>query len=350
MKKNVLALVTGLLILAGCGGPKVESGSKQNGLYTKYYSSGKISYTVPYKNGKKHGIFKDYDRKSGKVRSETPYRNGKKDGVSKYWNYSGSTGKLNNYGFTHYKNGLEEGESTSYYGDGKLKRKSFYVNGKKEGLVREYFPNGKLLSSSNYTNGKMNGVYKHWYGKTPYGNWGLSESATYVNGVEHGISKNYLPNGKISEITPMVNGKVDGEQKYYENGKLDRTYYWVKGVQKGSKLSASEKRKRAEREKRYSKSLAAGSKSSKKVDCGKDFSTSKHEYRASAAEGKALEAVKRFKANTSSTALVSKAWAEDYCTKSAKKTSLTCGYIGIFVNKCMLGLGVSNGSISVDGL
>jgi len=68
MRKTVTILVSivGLLLL-GCGKPSLEKGNKQNGLYTKYYPSGKISYTVPYKNSKRNGYFKDYDRQSQKV-------------------------------------------------------------------------------------------------------------------------------------------------------------------------------------------------------------------------------------------------------------------------------------------
>ena len=69
---------------------------------------GKQKLITIIKNGKKHGICKEYHY-NGKIRSECEYKNGKKHGIEKrYYN----DGRLSYE--RHYKNGLHDSWSISY--------------------------------------------------------------------------------------------------------------------------------------------------------------------------------------------------------------------------------------------
>ena len=79
--------------------------------------------TIPIKNGKVEGLYKEY-YKSGALWYEANYKNGKKEGLAK-----------------------------EYYESGALRGEANYKNGKPEGLVKEYYESGALKSEVNFKDG-----------------------------------------------------------------------------------------------------------------------------------------------------------------------------------------------------
>jgi len=53
----------------------IYKNGKREGLFTKYYTDGKVYYTINYHDGKMNGIKKSYHT-NGKLMAETPYKNG----------------------------------------------------------------------------------------------------------------------------------------------------------------------------------------------------------------------------------------------------------------------------------
>jgi hypothetical protein len=64
----------------------------------------------------------------------------------------------------NYKDGLKDGYSYLYYGDGKtIQLEVPYVNSKKHGVSRKYFENGRVYSETPYQEDNMHGTRKTYY-------------------------------------------------------------------------------------------------------------------------------------------------------------------------------------------
>lgn len=169
-----------------------EGKSKDGTIYTfedkkwiAYYSSGAISTTTTYKDGRKEGVFKSY------------YKNG------------------NLYLIGNYKRNKKVGEWKYTYTDGGYKV-DLYVADKLEGQSKSYYKTGELHEIKNYENGK-----KHGESKTYYVNGQIKFERNYSNGLQIGESKDYNENGTLSFIGNYSNDLRVGEWKWFdENGKL----------------------------------------------------------------------------------------------------------------------------------
>jgi len=79
---SLLALLFSLLLFTACEGPSLAGGKVKKGLKKMYGPDGKLTSTVPIRNGVKNGIEKLYDE-DGRVLKTTPYVMGRKDGDEK---------------------------------------------------------------------------------------------------------------------------------------------------------------------------------------------------------------------------------------------------------------------------
>ena len=96
--------------------------------------------------------------------------------------------------------------------------------------TRKEFKNGKVLSEATFKDGNQVGVQKDYYedGK-------IKAELPYKNDVIEGIMKEYYPNGKLKSNISMKNGKRDGLEKiYYENGKLKYELNYKNGTPYGN--------------------------------------------------------------------------------------------------------------------
>ena len=90
-----------------------------------------------------------------------------------------------------------------------------------------YYKNGKIKYEGDFVNGKIEGEGKYFSENGEYyiGQWS--------NGRQHGKGKMYYKNGNIRYEGDFINGKIEGEGKYIsENGE----YYigqWLSGIQHG---------------------------------------------------------------------------------------------------------------------
>jgi antitoxin component YwqK of YwqJK toxin-antitoxin module len=167
----------------------------------EYYRNGILSKRELYKKGKLHGIQKRW-HPNEKLEVEAPYKEGIMHGVFQHWNFKGHL--LGRY---EMKNGF--GKKLIFDEAGIIKLLDPYSSNLRTGLHIEQ--NFKLwsLSFTRYKDGKITGI--------AYGFRDLKtlSGITYFSdqGVPHGVSVDYRPDGSLQEISFYVHGeKVDKEQ------------------------------------------------------------------------------------------------------------------------------------------
>ena len=194
---------------------KYDENGERHGAWRKFYEGNKqLRYEGTFSHGKEQGIFKFYDRTSGKQPAATKsyitgstvldvvyyQKNGKKisegqlDGRKRIgeWRYYHQNGETI-MTTENYVNGVQEGEKTVYFENGKPAQHTIFVNGKEEGQDLHYAENGILLSSY-----------------------------TYVSGILQGPVKIYDITGNLTREGNYKEGKKHGTWKYYKGGKLDK--------------------------------------------------------------------------------------------------------------------------------
>ena len=129
------------------------NGNGQVHEYYKYNDSDKIEYIGEYKNGKKNGKGKEYN-KNGKLIFEGEYLNEIK------WN--GKIYDLNSNNIYELKNGTGFVKEFDY--DGNLIFEGEYKNEKRNGKGKEYLGNSTLIFEGEYRNGIKNGKGKEYWG------------------------------------------------------------------------------------------------------------------------------------------------------------------------------------------
>lgn len=183
-----------------------DMGQKQ-GRWIKNYRYGNVRYTGQFKDDRPYGQFK-YFYKSGALQAvsnysvdgviaitQTFHENGapmaegkyvrqKKDGKWKY--YSDIDSCL--IAEEHYKHGVLEGESITYYPEtGNSAEIFIYTAGKREGPYRKFFPDGNKMTKGTYTNDLLEGDFTLYY-----------------------------PNGKIQLKGQYKNGQQIGNWNYFD--------------------------------------------------------------------------------------------------------------------------------------
>ena len=141
-----------------------------------------LTETGNYTNGKLDGK-KERKRISGKIFREEHYKQGKKHGIFKEYDEQGN--------LTHqdeYNNDKLVGESLWFYPTGIIRERWTYIGEDKE-ECRIYWENGQLYKVS-YIGEKPHGEVREWY-----------------------------DNGNIMSITLYNKGEIVDEQRYYKDGK-----------------------------------------------------------------------------------------------------------------------------------
>jgi antitoxin component YwqK of YwqJK toxin-antitoxin module len=209
-----------------------------DGEIVDYYESGKISFVMNFRNGKRIGL-KNYNEK-GKLTLEmieipkkfqhTVYEYYENDQLKEVKNWTNASFNIktffengNTMSFGKYINDKEDGESKRYYENGKLQSSYYYINGKKEGSSKYLDSMGNLIIYSNYKNDKLEGTYKF------YQNGILSIVTNYKDGKKSGLEYFYY-NGKLANSISYLNDKLHGTSSFYDvAGKLVEVQLWNNG-------------------------------------------------------------------------------------------------------------------------
>lgn len=236
-----------------------RNGLKQ-GRWKYFYEDGALREEGSFRNDKKDGFFKIYDRK-GNLLELKKFVDGeevidapeiaKLDVVTEYY----ETGVISKV--TTYKNGLEEGVSREYAEDGSIDRAVIYAagniigegimdeEGNKEGPWEEYYVDGSLRAKGSYLNNRKTGewVYYHENGVLeqkgtydqegrPVGKWvwyydneNLWREEFFINGLQDGLVTEFDRNGNVIAEGEYFEGLEEGKWIYkLENHRIEGTY------------------------------------------------------------------------------------------------------------------------------
>lgn len=238
-----------------------EKLSVLNGKVKYYFSEGKISNDLNFKNGLKEGLNKEfYQNQTGSPRSEVYFKDGKEHGPFVYYRIDGNVEKKGIYyaeikvGDTVLKN-VYDGENIFYQENGKRSRLENWKNYKRNGVFETYvYQSGELSTRMHFIDDLKSGKEQHFdkNGQMAYEvnyeireidgqkvsqksglqrtweNGSLKSTVEWANDQMQGISKVFYPNGNIEKIAYYKDGFLDGTyQTFYENGQLkqDLIYY-----------------------------------------------------------------------------------------------------------------------------
>lgn len=269
---------------------------EKHGKITTYYPDGAIESIETYDHGKKYGPtegyypdgkliakgrFKGhkwddgeaigipdgvwvYYHKSGRLDDERTYAEGKLLTSKNFKLYFDTiqlvrtiadgkpyTGKLEKEGIvskylfanlytTHVKNGLFDGDYTSYYTIGDelvVGCTATLINGKRNGPYKLYHTNGQLTREMIYVDGTLEGDCIYYYtdsvASRQHGN--IEYICNYKNGDPHGTAIWYHKNGQIEQKADFIMGKRQGvSYKYSAEGTLLESYTYRDGDKNGA--------------------------------------------------------------------------------------------------------------------
>ena len=118
---------------------------KKDSVWTYFSNTGIVSGRETYKDGVLDGMSYSYyinNMKKGqpsRINEEIPYKNGKKEGVAKEFYIDGTLQMERTY-----KNGELNGWYKNYTPSGKLQDQSYYFHNQRHGVATVYLPDGKL--------------------------------------------------------------------------------------------------------------------------------------------------------------------------------------------------------------
>jgi uncharacterized protein len=237
-------------------------------------------FYVDVDTNEKNGEFRAYYNNicSNTVALKCNYKFGVLDGeVNRYYENGGEL-----LSSIKYVDGSKHGKFITYYRSGAIMSESQYYINKLQGLYLQYDENGVVTASTEYHNGDKNGIaiwgeddiritcmYKDdekngWYAETHWVDDKKTEQYVkimreYVDGVEHGKSMVFWPNGKLKRNAIVVDGLLHGpmctyyevsgniqtistfqsgektgtEFQYFECGKLSGEFTYINGILNG---------------------------------------------------------------------------------------------------------------------
>ncbi|HLG36239.1 MAG TPA: toxin-antitoxin system YwqK family antitoxin [Bacteroidia bacterium] len=239
-------------------------GMKQ-GTWKELYENDSPKSEGFFRDGKRDGFFKEYDR-NGRVVKKEEYRNDilmqtvqveqEKYDVKKIYYHDGTVKSIGTY-----KKGLPEGvfreydskgnltDTASIYTDGRLSRQGKLDDqGREQGVWKEFFEDGKVKSEGSYKEGKREGLWSFFYN-----NQQTEQAGEYVKGKPSGEWKKFFADGKLQRNEFYENGKENGimteyssdsiiiAQGNYVEGKKDGLWKFNNGEYRGEGKFAEDK-------------------------------------------------------------------------------------------------------------
>ncbi len=193
----------------------------RQGRWVLFWDNGMIHIDGVYRDGRKHGYFKSYDKK-GNLQSVEKYDNGELQ--------------------VDAREVAEVNVKTDYYSDGKVKVVAGFRNGKPEGIRREYDRSGNVVAGAIYRGGVLMGegiiddtMQKDGPWKEYYGDGSLKAEGTYTKGNRTGKWTFFYPSGDLQQEGYYNKlGNYDGEWRwYFRSGELRRTETFLNGREDG---------------------------------------------------------------------------------------------------------------------
>lgn len=235
----------------------LESDMKPLVVQHEYYSNGKVKREASFRDGKREGVWREYDEKGNVVSSQT-YQNGVLTGQG----IVDTDGKRRGYFKEFYPDnslraeglfveGQRSGEWKYYYQNGKVQEVGSYTEGQPDGTWIWYYENGQKQIEEQFYKGMENGPYIEYDTKgntivagtyfdgMKNGKWteqigDMHTHGEYRNDKQVGEWVSYYNNDKMAFRGTFNAGYPDGEHSfYYENGKLREIQSYAAGVKHG---------------------------------------------------------------------------------------------------------------------
>lgn len=210
------------------------------GAVRTYDTAGWLKKSVPYFEGKPHGMAKEFDQNglvvavtnyyrgimsrrerinrtddfgqkqgawkyfwdNGQLRVEGNYLNNKKHGFFKYYDEGGNFLYVEKYEHDQLVKDAKETKQlekrTAYHSNGRPSIEATYYNGKQDGIRREFDTEGKLVKGFVFEDG-----------------WMRYEGITDLNGLRQGFWKEYYPTGELRSKGKYKNSIPIGEWNFY---------------------------------------------------------------------------------------------------------------------------------------
>lgn len=140
-------LIAGLILIIACDHSPEKAKSGKKNLAYEYYENGAIKSEAETKDGKAHGLLKNYTA-GGRLESVYTFENGIRNGPAVTYYPNGQAREKK-----YYLNGQRHGDTKIYYRSGELYRVTPYENGKIEGIRITYYKDGKVMARAPYKNG-----------------------------------------------------------------------------------------------------------------------------------------------------------------------------------------------------
>lgn len=121
-----------------------------------------------------------------------------------------------------YVNGIKHGIFKKTYLDGRVDMECMFVNGRLEGsFIHWFYPKSKdgtevikiKWFEASYVNGMETGISRQWHTNNK-----LSVESVYQDGILHGETKRWRENGTLYEISIYDRGNLSCKKKFYSNG------------------------------------------------------------------------------------------------------------------------------------
>ena len=221
MNKSLSYVLNGLVVLVivlNCSGLNAQEkintfdeNGKRTGVWKKYYNNNRIRYHGQFEAGKEVGVFKFYSA----LNSDHPVAIKVYDGDSSLVNvkFYSVKGVLESEGAMENKN--RTGKWMYYHKDGKtIIAEEMYQQEELNGESRTFYENGKITEILNYKNGKLHGKVMRYSEEGT-----LLDDLLYAEGKMHGLAKYYNTKGELIYTGNYENDEKVGKWEYFENGK-----------------------------------------------------------------------------------------------------------------------------------
>ena len=235
----------------------LESDMKPLVVKHEYYPNGKVKREASFRDGKKEGVWREFDENGNVINSQTYKKDvlvgqgivdtdGKCRGLFKEFYPDNS---LRAEGL--FVDGQRSGEWRFYYQDGKVQEVGNYTDGQPDGPWTWYYDNGQKQIEEQFFKGQVNGPYVEYDTKgntivtgtyfdgMKNGKWteqigDMRTQGEYRNDKQVGEWVSYYDNGKMAFKGTFNAGYPDGEHfYYYQNGKIREIQSYAAGVKHG---------------------------------------------------------------------------------------------------------------------
>lgn len=136
--------------------------SRKQGLWTKFFPSGKTKSEIEYKNSRPNGAYKTY-YENGEIEEEGNWKNNRNTGAFTRRHENGQIAQK----FEFKTTGKRDGKQEYFYPNGQLMISAIISDGKEQS-VTEYYEDGSLKAEKNFIDGKIDVANTKVYeSKTP---------------------------------------------------------------------------------------------------------------------------------------------------------------------------------------